>query len=192
MFPEPAGTIKARAGSHRAGEPVPGEAFLSTSQTQSPVIQKLEEKDTSSAVAVAGHPIHAMSVHFPIALVIATLGCDLFYWWTGDPFWVRVSVWSAGFAFWTGVGAAIAGTAELLLVPGIRARVASWTHAVSAMTLLAIAGTNWGLRLVDETAVLPHGLLLSVLASIFTGLAGYHGGKLIFHHGVGIMVSGEE
>lgn len=75
---------------------------------------------------------------------------------------------------------------------GIRGRVGSWTHAIAAMTLLAIAGMNWGVRLVDETAVLPHGLILSILASIFTGLAGYHGGKLVFHHGVGIMVSTKE
>jgi uncharacterized membrane protein len=157
-----------------------------------PVTQKIAELDVSSAVAVAGHPIHAMSVHFPIALVIATLGVDIFYWWSADPFWLRVGLWSAGFAFATGVGAGLVGTAELLLVPGIRSRVASWTHGIAAMTLISVAGANWGLRLVDPTAVLPHGLLLSVLAAALTGLAGWHGGKLIFDHGVGLMVSSKE
>lgn len=157
-----------------------------------PVVEAVEGEDVSSTVAVAGHPIHAMSIHFPIALVIATLGCDVFYWWSGDPFWVRVSVWSAGFAFFTGIGAGIAGTAELLLVRGIRNRVASWTHAVAAMTLLAVAGANWGLRLTDPEAVLPHGLLLSMLASVVTGLAGFHGGKLVFDHGIGLMVTSRE
>jgi uncharacterized membrane protein len=133
-----------------------------------------------------------MSVHFPIALVIATFGCDLFYWWSADPFWVRVSVWSAGFAFATGIVAGVAGTAELLLVRGIRNRVASWTHGIAAMMLISVAGMNWGLRISDENAVLPHGLLLSVLASILTGLAGWHGGKLVFHHGVGLMVSAKD
>jgi uncharacterized membrane protein len=157
-----------------------------------PVMEEIAKEDIESAVAVAGHPIHAMSVHFPIALVIVTLGCDVFYWWTADPFFLRAGLWSAGFAFFTGIGAGIVGTLELLLVPGIRIRVGSWTHAIAAMTLIAIAGTNWGLRLVDETAVLPHGLMLSVLASALTGLAGYHGGKLVFHHGVGLMVSSRE
>ncbi len=163
-----------------------------TTQGGNPVQEEIEERDVTSMVAVAGHPIHAMSVHFPIALVIATLGCDVFYWWTADEFFLRAGTWAAGFAFVTGVAAGLVGTAELLLVPGIRARVASWTHGVAAVTLLAIAGTNWGLRLVDPSAVLPHGLVLSVLASIFTGLAGYHGGKLVFHHGVGLMVSPKE
>jgi uncharacterized membrane protein len=163
-----------------------------TSDDNSPVMEEVADEPVASAVAVAGHPIHAMSVHFPIALVIGTLGVDIFYWFTGDPFLVRVSVWSSGFAFAMGVAAALVGTAELLLVKGIRMRVGSWTHAVAAMTLLAIAGTNWGLRLVAPEEILPHGLALSVLASIFTGLAGWHGGKLVFDHGVGLIVSPKE
>lgn len=163
-----------------------------TSNTESPVIRAVAKKDVGSLVAVAGHPIHAMAVHFPIALVMATLGCDVIYWWTADPFWVRAGLWASGFAFVTGVGAGIVGTAELLLVPGIRVRVASWTHAVVAMVLIAIMGLNWGLRLSDPDAVLPEGLLLSVLATVFTGLTGWHGGKLVFDHGVGLIISEKE
>lgn len=157
--------------------------------TDSPVIEEVADEPIASAVAVAGHPLHAMSVHFPIALVVATLGCDVFYWWSGDPFWLRAGLWSAGFAFFAGLGAGMVGTAELLLVSGIRVRAASWTHAVAAMMLIATIGTNWGLRLTEPDAVLPHGLMLSVLASIFTGLAGWHGGKLVFDHGIGLIIS---
>lgn len=154
-----------------------------------PVIADVVEASTGSAVAVAGHPIHAMLVHFPIALVIATLGIDLLYWWSGDPFWLRVGLWSSGGAFGVGLLAGVVGTAELLLVRGICMRVASWTHAVAAMMLLSVAGTNWGLRLTDPAAVLPQGLLLSTLATVFTGLAGWHGGKLVFDHGVGLIIN---
>ena len=114
---------------------------------ESPVMLELLRLDTGSAVALVGRPIHVMMVHFPIAFVVATFGVDLFYWWSGDPFWARVGLWSAGFTFWTGVAASIVGTGELLLVPGIRLREASWSHAVAAMTLVAITGANWGLRL---------------------------------------------
>ncbi|MFW5680118.1 MAG: DUF2231 domain-containing protein [Pseudomonadota bacterium] len=155
----------------------------------SPVIERLDRHSTASAVAVVGHPIHAMMVHFPIALVFATLGIDLFFWYTGDPFWLRVGLWSAGFAFATGVAAGAVGLVELLLVKGIRIRIASWTHAVVAMMLLAIVGTNWGVRIVAPDAVLPHGLALSLLGTVFTGLAGWHGARLVFDHGIGIMVS---
>jgi uncharacterized membrane protein len=154
-----------------------------------PVQREIRKHSISSVVALAGHPIHAMLVAFPITLVIATLGCDVFFWWTADAFWARVALWSSGFAFWMGVLASIAGTAELLLVKGIRTRTASWNHAVAAMMLLSVAGTNWGMRVGDHVgAVLPLGVFLSVLASILVGLAGWHGGKLVFHHGIGIMV----
>jgi uncharacterized membrane protein len=160
-----------------------------TGHPENPVEARIEGKDVRSTIAVAGHPLHAMSVHFPIALVIATLGTDIFYWWSGDPFWLRVGLWSAGAAFATGIAAGLAGTAELLLVAGIRGRVASWAHGVAAMTLISVAGLNWALRLATPDAVLPHGILLSLLAAGLTGLAGWHGGKLIFHHGIGLMVS---
>ncbi len=158
----------------------------------SPVLEEISRHDTQSMVAVVGHPLPAMMIHFPIALAIATLGADLFYWYTGDPFWTRAAVWSAGFAFGAAVAAGMVGTAVLLLVKGIRVRVASWTHAIAAMTFISIVGLNWGVRLIDPAAVLPHGLALSALSTFFAGLAGWHGGKLIFDHGIGVMVSSEK
>ncbi len=157
-----------------------------------PHIRAVAEKDVASAIAVAGHPIHAMMVHFPIAFVISTLGVDILYWWTGESFWLEVGMWSAGAAFVFGVLAAIVGTLELLAVPGIRVRVASWNHAVAAMVLLAMAGTNAGLRIYFPELVLPHGLALSVLASMATGFAGWHGGKLVFDHGIGLIISQDQ
>jgi uncharacterized membrane protein len=160
--------------------------------TRSEVMLELQRLDKGSAVALVGHPIHVMMVHFPIAFVVATLGVDVIYWWTGDPFWIRAGLWAAGFAFWSGVAASVVGTAELLLVRGIRLKEASWSHAVAAMTLVALAGANWGVRLLYPDQILPHGLVLSVLSSVMTGFAGWHGGKLVFDHGVGILVSPKE
>lgn len=152
-------------------------------------IEEVANAPVSSTVAVAGHPLHAMSVHFPIAFVIGVLGCDLLYWWSADPFWLRAGLWAAGLGFASGVAASLIGTAELLLVPGIRIRAASWTHAISAMMLVSVAGLNWGIRYAEMAPVLPHGLLLSLLAASFVGLAGWHGGKLVFDHGIGLMIS---
>jgi uncharacterized membrane protein len=155
----------------------------------SPVLLEVTKLDTGSAVALVGHPIHVMMVHFPVAFVFALVGIDLIYWWSGDDFWVRVGLWTAGVAFWTGVAASIVGTIELLAVRGIRLLEASWSHAVAAMTLVAIAGANWGLRLAYPESILPHGLVLSAMASVMTGFAGWHGGNLVFDHGVGVLVS---
>ncbi len=159
----------------------------------SPKIEKVAERDVSSAVAVAGHPIHAMLVHFPIALTVITLGCDLMYWLEGDVFWPRAALWASGGAFWAGVTASLVGLAELLLVPGIRARTASWTHGVVAVMLLAVLAANWGARQWgDETQILPTGLFLSCLGMLNVAFAGWHGGKLVFDHGIGLMISSKD
>lgn len=164
--------------------------------------QKAEEKDeqfvdpvtespgfdnTQSRIAILGHPIHAMSVSFPIALTFCTLFADSLYWWTGDPFWARGALWAIGGAFLFGMLAGLSGTAELLLVPGIRVRAAAWTHFVIAVTLLSLLGTNWGFRLFGyESAVLPYGILLSALGVLVVGFTGWHGGKLVFDYRLGI------
>ena len=157
---------------------------------------KLDEArhlDVGSRIAIAGHPVHAMLVAFPIALVVGTLGADLFWWLTADPFFVRLGLWTSGWGFVMGLLAALAGTAELLAGPGIRRRPQSWTHAVVAMMLLATVGANWGLRLSDpQGAVLPWGALLSLGGLVYVVLAGWHGGKLVFEHQVGVTVSEDE
>src|SRR3979490_1046243 len=72
-------------------------------QPRSEVQLELLRLDVGSAVALVGHPIHVMMVHFPVAFVIATLGVDIFYWWSGDAFWVRAGLWAAGIALWPAV-----------------------------------------------------------------------------------------
>ncbi len=141
---------------------------------------------TESRIAIAGHPVHAMLVSFPIALCVCTLGADAMFWLGGDAFWPRVALWASGVGFGMGLLAGLTGTAELLLVPGIRIRAASWTHFILAVMLLSILGANWGLRLADPAgAVLPWGLLTSALATAMTGMTGWHGGKLVFDYGLG-------
>lgn len=142
---------------------------------------------TSSRIAIVGHPIHAMTVAFPVALTFCTFGADAFYWWTGDGFWARAALWAAGTAFLFGLLAALSGTFELLLVPGIRMRSAAWTHATIAILLLSLLGTNWGYRMTGyETAILPYGFLLSAFNLLVVMATGWHGGKLVFDYGLGV------
>jgi uncharacterized membrane protein len=160
-----------------------------------PLTDPIEEnralQDIESKIAIHGHPLHAMLVAFPIALTMSVLGADLLYWWTGDDFWSRAAGWAAFGAFLMGVLAGITGTVELLIVPGIRNRSASWTHFILAVMLLSILGANWVLRIGDpEGAVLPWGLLLSFVAAGLTALTGWHGGKLVFDYQIGTRSGG--
>lgn len=156
-----------------------------------PIAEHRALHDTESRIAIAGHPLHAMLVAFPIALTMSVLGADLLYWWTGDPFWTRAAGWAAFGAFMMGVLAGITGTVELLMVPGIRARSASWSHFVLAVMLLSLLGANWVLRIGNaEGAVLPLGLILSAVAAGMTAVTGWHGGKLVFDYQIGTRPGG--
>jgi len=160
-------------------------------QLTDPISSNPKFDRAESKVAVAGHPIHAMLVAFPIGLTACALGADLFYWWTGDVFWARAALWSAGMAFLMGLLSGLSGTVELLSVPGIRARAASWTHFIVAMTLLAVLGANWGYRLYGyEQALLPYGLMLSMLSAALVAFTGWHGGELVFDYQVGTSSTG--
>lgn len=151
-----------------------------------PIVDEPAYSDTESRIALASHPVHAMLVAFPISAALGTLGSDVLYWWTGDPFWVRAGLWASGAGFFIGVLAGLVGTVELLATPGIRIRAASWTHFVIAMALLSILGANWGLRVTaGAQALLPWGLLLSALSAAMTALTGWHGGKLVFDYQLG-------
>ncbi|SHI42412.1 DUF2231 domain-containing protein [Wenxinia saemankumensis] len=151
-----------------------------------PIAQAPGFDDTESIIGFWGHPLHAMSVAFPVALTFCCFGADLLYWWSGEVFWARAAVWAAGTAFLFGLAAGATGTMELLMVPGIRIRSAAWTHFVIAVLLLSLLGANWGYRLQGyEAAILPYGILLSGFNVLVVMVTGWHGGKLVFDYRLG-------
>jgi len=151
-----------------------------------PIAEHPSFDDTESKVGIWGHPLHAMSVAFPVALTFCTFGADVLYWLSGGLIWAWAALWAAGTAFLFGLAAGATGTAELLLVPGIRIRAAAWTHFVIAVLLLSLLGANWGYRLSGyETAVLPYGILHSGFNVLVVSATGWHGGKLVFDYRLG-------
>lgn len=139
-------------------------------------------------VAIARHPVHPMLVTFPIALLICALATDLAYWWHGDPFWARGSLWLVGTGTTVGLLAAVTGTAELLWEPAIRRRVAAWSHFVAAIVMLSVGAANWALRLAEgDDFIVPWGIATSSLTAAMVGIAGWFGGKLVFEHRIGVQ-----
>ena len=154
--------------------------------TDDPVASHPHFHQTESRMAILDHPLHAMSVGFPVALTFCAFGADLFYWWSGELRWAWAALWATGTAFLFGLLAGATGTMELLMVPGIRIRAAAWTHFVIAVMLLSLLGLNWGWRLQGyEEAILPWGILLSGFAVLMVSATGWHGGKLVFDYRLG-------
>jgi len=49
-----------------------------------------------SKMAIAGHPLHPMVIHFPVAALLGLIGTDIGYVLSGDFFWARAGLWLAG------------------------------------------------------------------------------------------------
>ncbi|PWS35309.1 hypothetical protein DFH01_23390 [Falsiroseomonas bella] len=151
-----------------------------------PIAQHPGYDATESKIALWGHPLHAMTVAFPVALTFCAFGADALYLLSGETFWARAGVWAAGTAFLFGLAAGATGTMELLMVRGIRIRAPAWTHFVIAVLLLSLLGANWGYRIQGyEAAVLPYGILLSGFNVLMVMATGWHGGKLVFDYRLG-------
>lgn len=152
---------------------------MSTSPSTKPIL---------SRAAIAGHPIHPMLIHFPVAALIALVGTDAAYLYGGDPFWARAGVWLAGVGALGGWGASVAGLIDILSVKEIRRLVTAWGHALMAVMMLSVATLNWRLRLGEDPGeyVMPWGVGLSLLTAGFISLASYLGGRLVYENAVGV------
>ena len=143
-----------------------------------------------SNAAIAGHPLHPMLIHFPVAALVALVGSDAAYIYNGDPFWARVGLWLAGVGAIGGWGASIAGLVDLLTVGRIRRLITAWGHALIAVMMLSLASLNWAMRLGDaEARIWPWGVGVTLLTAALIGLAAYLGGRLVYEHAVAVDTS---
>ncbi len=166
--------------------------------TETPDIQPIIETEKQkfegvpSTVAIAKHPIHPAIVPFPIASLVGAAGTDLGYWWTSNPFWAQASLWLLGIGLASGVLAALIGMVDFLKIPLIRKRTAGWAHMSLNVAALLFTIINFGLRFGDPVqAVVPTGLILSVLVASLIGLSGWYGGELSYRHKIGVIPSGQ-
>ncbi len=140
-----------------------------------------------SKMAIAGHPLHPMVIHFPVAALLGLIGTDLAYVVSNDFFWARAGLWLAGIGVLGGWISGTIGLLDLLIVKQIRRLITAWCHAILAVTLLSLATLNWISRLGQADALIyPWGLYLSLLCGLLIALASVLGGQLVYDHAVGV------
>ncbi|MDZ8028409.1 MAG: DUF2231 domain-containing protein [Nostoc sp. DedQUE11] len=144
-----------------------------------------------STVAIAGHPLHPLSVIFPIAFLALALGTDFGYWLTRDFFWARASIWLIGLGLAGGVLAAAIGLSDFLKIERVRKRTAGWVHLILNVSILVLTLFNFLLRLGDpEARILPWGLVLSLIVGTLTSASGWFGAELSYRHKIGVVGAG--
>ncbi len=144
-----------------------------------------------SNAAVAGHPLHPMLIHFPVAALIALVGTDAAYLYTDDAFWSRAGLWLAGVGAVGGWGASVAGLVDLLTVRRVRRLITAWGHALIAVMMLSLASLNWAMRLGEDAGarIWPWASGVTLLTAALIGLAAYLGGRLVYEHAVAVDTS---
>jgi len=168
--------------------------------TQTPDIPPVIESDESdyrdsgvpSSVAIAGHPFHPLIVTFPIAFLVGTAGTDLVYWWLREPFWGQASLLLIGLGLASGVLAALTGLVDFLRIGRVRKRSAGWAHMLLNIAALGLTTINLVLRLGKPLdAILPFGLIVSILVATLLGLSGWYGAELVYRHKVAVIGYGD-
>ena len=140
-----------------------------------------------STACIKGHPIHPMLVQFPIAFFVGALACDLAFWRTADGSWATASLWLLGAGLVMAALAAIAGAIDVAGDRRIRDLRDVWWHAGGNLLMVLIQAYNWFSRYSEGVgAVLPQGLLLSVVAVAIMLFTGWKGWQLVYRHHVGV------
>jgi uncharacterized membrane protein len=141
-----------------------------------------------STASIAGHPIHAMLVPFPIAFFVATLACDLAFWRTGNPFWASASIWLLGAGLVMAALAALAGLTDVLGDVQIRALSDVWWHAGGNVLVVLLQLLSWTLRYSQgSSAVVPTGLVLSLIVVGILLFTGWKGWEMVYRRRVGVL-----
>jgi uncharacterized membrane protein len=140
-----------------------------------------------TSAKIAGHPLHPMLVPFPIAFFVATLACDLMYQRGADIFWFTATEYLLGAGIVMALLAALAGFTDFLGDARIRALTVAWAHFFGNLLVVLIEAFNWYRRYqMGPEAVLPTGLMLSIVAVLIMLVTGWLGWEMVYRKRVGI------
>jgi uncharacterized membrane protein len=140
-----------------------------------------------STATIAGHPIHPMLIPFPIAFFVSTLVCDIVYWATARDAWATAATWLLGAGIVMALLAAVAGLIDLFGERRIRELTEVWWHAGGNILVVLIEIYNWWIRYADgASAIVPTGIILSLVAVIILVFNGWMGWQMVYRHRVGV------
>jgi uncharacterized membrane protein len=140
-----------------------------------------------STAQIAGHPIHPMLIPFPIAFFVSAFICDLVFWQTSSPAWANATLWLLGAGLVMAALAAVMGLIDVFGDQQIRQLSTVWWHASANVLVVLIELYNLFLRYqTGSSAIIPNGLVLSLVAVLLLLFSGWKGGDLVFRSRVGV------
>jgi uncharacterized membrane protein len=140
-----------------------------------------------SSANLAGHPVHPILVTLPIGLFVATLLFDLIFWGARNEAFATGAFWLLVAGLVAAALAAVAGLIDFLGDARIRALGDAWQHAIGnvVMVLVQLFNLYWRYRY-GASAILPLGVILSLISVCILLFTGWKGGEMVFRHRVAV------
>jgi uncharacterized membrane protein len=163
------------------------DAPVAPSGSRRPRIVFMIDGNPTSTAKIAGHPIHAMLVPFPIAFFVAAFVSDLAYWRSPDAMWETFSVWLITAGLVMAGFAALAGLIDFVSNRRIRTLRPAWPHVLGNVLAVALSVVNAFVHSRDGyTAVVPTGVILSGVVVLILMFTGWMGWEMVYRHRVGV------
>ena len=146
-------------------------------------------KSNSEAPRRAQHPLHPFLAHFPMGLLMISSLWDLLGLWQGESMWWNFAFWSITVGLIFAVLAVFAGIMDYVKIPqGGPAEQTAMRHMMIMIVAVLLYTGSFMVRyreVVVTGNMLVIAVALSVAGLIVLLVGGWHGGELVYRHGVG-------
>ena len=140
-------------------------------------------------ILLFGHPLHPMTVHLPIGLLVTTAVWDVLGLVRPEQFWWQLAFWTLAAGLVTALLAAVTGLFDLLsMAPRHPAVPTALRHLVSMLLAVTLYGGSFLFRVTSLPGVTNNRAIavglgwLGLVALLYGGL---QGGRLVYEAGVG-------
>lgn len=149
---------------------------------------KSHSHGVESTAAVFHHPLHPVSVAFPVAALMAAPAADFAARATGDRFWTRAGRILLLGGLVSGVAASAVGLVDYLSIKQVRRLPSAHVHAGGNVLAMALVALNLARRPMDDrSAPDDTDVALSLATVALLGFTAWLGGELSYRHGIGAI-----
>jgi len=136
--------------------------------------------------SIAGHPLHAMLIVFPVGLLVFSLICDLISLASSDrATWATVARYTMAGGFIGALVVAVPGLIDLRSIADAKVKKIAVMHMSLNLLAVVLYAINLWLRFHgSENTGTP--LVLSIVSVLMLSVSGWLGAEMVHVHGVGV------
>ncbi len=135
-----------------------------------------------------GHALHQQLVPFALGPLFVGVVFDVIRLVSGNGYWSEIAYWMIAAGLVGGLVAAPFGTLDWTKIPsGTRAKRVGALHGIGNVVVVLLSLWNWYRRYeAGEAAVLPTGLVISLVVVLILLYTGWRGWEMVYRHRVAV------